>query len=208
MHHRAERLPGRILLGAVLVGRGMRCGRCLRHPRPRRRKPLLRHLQHQRRLPVRVHLQLERQRHLGLHDHLHPAVTVTDRPHGKRAAWPRSAAGFWRPMSGRHALAGLRAVLRGRATRSASAGGASPATPGGSRREWTPSFLKTLASWFATVRLETPRRAAMSAFESPAAASAVACLADVLLRVQTHPESRIDELLPHKRTPPRPEPSA
>ena len=33
-------------------------------------------------------------------------------------------------------------------------------------------------------------------------------LADVLLRVQTHPTSRIDELLPHKWTPPRPEPSA
>lgn len=33
-------------------------------------------------------------------------------------------------------------------------------------------------------------------------------LADVLLRVQTHPASRIDELLPHNWTPPRPEPSA
>jgi transposase len=33
-------------------------------------------------------------------------------------------------------------------------------------------------------------------------------LADVLLRVQTHPTSRIDELLPHNWTPPRPEPSA
>ncbi len=32
-------------------------------------------------------------------------------------------------------------------------------------------------------------------------------LADVLLRVQTHPASRIDELLPHRWTPPRPEPS-
>jgi transposase len=32
--------------------------------------------------------------------------------------------------------------------------------------------------------------------------------ADVLLRVQTHPASRIDELLQHNRTPPRPEPSA
>jgi transposase len=36
----------------------------------------------------------------------------------------------------------------------------------------------------------------------------VAYLADVLLRVQTHPASRIDELLPHNWTPPRPEPSA
>ncbi len=33
-------------------------------------------------------------------------------------------------------------------------------------------------------------------------------LADVLIRVQTHPASRIDELLPHNWTPPRPEPSA
>ena len=33
-------------------------------------------------------------------------------------------------------------------------------------------------------------------------------LADVLLRVQTHPASRIDEILPHNWTPPRPEPSA
>ena len=33
-------------------------------------------------------------------------------------------------------------------------------------------------------------------------------LADVLLRVQTHPASRIDELLPHRWTPPRSEPSA
>jgi len=33
-------------------------------------------------------------------------------------------------------------------------------------------------------------------------------LADVLLRVQTHPNSRIDELLPHNWTPPRPQPSA
>jgi transposase len=33
-------------------------------------------------------------------------------------------------------------------------------------------------------------------------------LADVLLRVQTHPASRIDEFLPHSWTPPRPEPSA
>jgi transposase len=33
-------------------------------------------------------------------------------------------------------------------------------------------------------------------------------LADVLLRVQTHPASRIDELLPHNWTPARPEPSA
>jgi len=32
-------------------------------------------------------------------------------------------------------------------------------------------------------------------------------LADVLLRVQTHPASRIDELLPHNWAPPRPEPS-
>jgi transposase len=33
-------------------------------------------------------------------------------------------------------------------------------------------------------------------------------LADVLLRVQTHPASRLDELLPHNWTPPRPVPSA
>jgi transposase len=33
-------------------------------------------------------------------------------------------------------------------------------------------------------------------------------LADVVLRVQTHPASRIDELLPHNWTPPRPEPPA
>jgi transposase len=33
-------------------------------------------------------------------------------------------------------------------------------------------------------------------------------LADVLLRVQTHPASCIDELLPHNWTPPKPEPSA
>ena len=33
-------------------------------------------------------------------------------------------------------------------------------------------------------------------------------LADVLLRVQTHPASRIDELLPHNWTPPQREPSA
>jgi transposase len=32
-------------------------------------------------------------------------------------------------------------------------------------------------------------------------------LADVLLRVQTHPASRVDELLPHNWTPPRAEPS-
>jgi transposase len=36
----------------------------------------------------------------------------------------------------------------------------------------------------------------------------VAYLADVLLRVQSHPSSRIDELLPHNWTPPRPEPPA
>jgi transposase len=36
----------------------------------------------------------------------------------------------------------------------------------------------------------------------------VAYLADILLRVQTHPAARIDELLPHNWTPPRPEPSA
>jgi transposase len=35
-----------------------------------------------------------------------------------------------------------------------------------------------------------------------------AYLADVLLRVQTHPASRIDELLPHNWTPPSPQPSA
>jgi transposase len=33
-------------------------------------------------------------------------------------------------------------------------------------------------------------------------------LADVLLRVQIHPASRIDELLPHNWTPPQPGPSA
>jgi transposase len=33
-------------------------------------------------------------------------------------------------------------------------------------------------------------------------------LADVLIRVQTHPASRIDELLPHNWNPPRSEPSA
>jgi transposase len=33
-------------------------------------------------------------------------------------------------------------------------------------------------------------------------------LADVLIRVQTHPASRIDDLLPHNWTPPRPQPSA
>ncbi len=33
-------------------------------------------------------------------------------------------------------------------------------------------------------------------------------LADVLTRVQTHPASRIDELLPHNWKPPRTEPSA
>lgn len=33
-------------------------------------------------------------------------------------------------------------------------------------------------------------------------------LADVLLRVQTQPASRIDELLPHNWTPPEPKPSA
>jgi transposase len=33
-------------------------------------------------------------------------------------------------------------------------------------------------------------------------------LADVLLRVQTHPASRIDELLPHNWSPPKPQPSA
>jgi transposase len=36
----------------------------------------------------------------------------------------------------------------------------------------------------------------------------VAYLADVLLRVQTHPASRIDELLPHNWKPPQAEPSA
>jgi transposase len=35
----------------------------------------------------------------------------------------------------------------------------------------------------------------------------VAYLADVLLRVQTHPAARIDELLPHNWSPRRPEPS-
>jgi len=34
----------------------------------------------------------------------------------------------------------------------------------------------------------------------------VSYLADVLIRVQTHPASCIDELLPHNWTPPRPEP--
>lgn len=33
-------------------------------------------------------------------------------------------------------------------------------------------------------------------------------LADVLIRVQSHSASRIDELLPHNWAPPRPEPSA
>ncbi len=33
-------------------------------------------------------------------------------------------------------------------------------------------------------------------------------LAAVLLRLQTHPASRIDELLPQNWAPPRPEPSA
>jgi transposase len=33
-------------------------------------------------------------------------------------------------------------------------------------------------------------------------------LADVLIRVQTHPASRLDELLPHRWTPPLPQPSA
>jgi transposase len=33
-------------------------------------------------------------------------------------------------------------------------------------------------------------------------------LADVLLRVQTHPASRLDELLPHRWKPPAAEPSA
>jgi len=36
----------------------------------------------------------------------------------------------------------------------------------------------------------------------------VTYLAEVLLRVQTHPAARIDELLPHNWTPRRPEPSA
>ena len=36
----------------------------------------------------------------------------------------------------------------------------------------------------------------------------VAYLADVLMRVQTHPASRIDELLPHNWTPPSTGPSA
>jgi hypothetical protein len=36
----------------------------------------------------------------------------------------------------------------------------------------------------------------------------VAYLADVLLRVQTHPASRIDELLPHNWKPPAGQPSA
>jgi transposase len=33
-------------------------------------------------------------------------------------------------------------------------------------------------------------------------------IADVLMRVQSHPASRIDEILPHNWTPPRPEPPA
>lgn len=33
-------------------------------------------------------------------------------------------------------------------------------------------------------------------------------IADVPMRVQIHPASHIDELLPHNWTPPRPEPSA
>jgi transposase len=32
-------------------------------------------------------------------------------------------------------------------------------------------------------------------------------LADVLIRVQTHPAARIDELLPHNWSPPQPQPS-
>jgi len=36
----------------------------------------------------------------------------------------------------------------------------------------------------------------------------VAYLADVLLRVQTHPASRVDELLPHNWKPPQAQPSA
>ncbi len=36
----------------------------------------------------------------------------------------------------------------------------------------------------------------------------VAYLADVLLRVQTHPASRIDELLPQNWVPSKPSPSA
>ena len=36
----------------------------------------------------------------------------------------------------------------------------------------------------------------------------VAYLADVLLRVQTHPASQIDELLPHHWKPPTLQPSA
>jgi hypothetical protein len=36
----------------------------------------------------------------------------------------------------------------------------------------------------------------------------VTYLADVLIRVQTHPASRVDELLPHNWKPPAPEPSA
>jgi transposase len=35
----------------------------------------------------------------------------------------------------------------------------------------------------------------------------VAYLADVLIRVQSHPAARIDELLPHNWSPPQPEPS-
>jgi len=38
-------------------------------------------------------------------------------------------------------------------------------------------------------------------------ANPVSYLADVLLRVQTHPASRIDELLPHNWVPLEPEPS-
>jgi transposase len=40
------------------------------------------------------------------------------------------------------------------------------------------------------------------------AVNPAAYIADVLLRVQTHPAARIDELLPHNWKPPRPEPSA
>jgi transposase len=36
----------------------------------------------------------------------------------------------------------------------------------------------------------------------------VSYLADVLLRVQTHPAARNDELLPHNWTPPEAQPSA
>jgi transposase len=38
--------------------------------------------------------------------------------------------------------------------------------------------------------------------------SPVEYIADVLMRVQSHPASRIDELLPHNWTPPSPRPSA